>query len=35
MKDFFADAAIAAVLTAGFVTTALLLHHFGILFSTP
>jgi hypothetical protein len=35
MKDFFGDAAIAAVLTIGFVTTAILLHHFQLLYSTP
>jgi hypothetical protein len=33
MKDFFADAAIAAMLTAGFVAAALALHHFGLLYS--
>jgi hypothetical protein len=33
MKDFISDISIAALLTAGFVTTALLLHHFGLLYS--
>lgn len=33
MKDFISDISIAAALTAGFVATALLLHHFGLLYS--
>jgi hypothetical protein len=35
MKSFFADSGIAALLTVAFVTTVLLLHHFGILFDNP
>ena len=35
MKDFFGETVIAALLTVGFVATALLLHHFGILFDNP
>lgn len=33
MKDFFADAVIAAALTIGFSAAALLLHHAGLLYS--
>lgn len=33
MKDFFADALIAAALTIGFTAAALLLHHAGLLYS--
>jgi hypothetical protein len=33
MKGFLMDAAMAALLTAGFVGSAMALHHFGLIYS--
>jgi hypothetical protein len=33
MKDFFADAVIAAALTLGFTAAVLFLHHAGLLYN--
>jgi len=33
MKDFFSDAAVAAIVTLAFTAAALILHHAGLLYN--